>query len=78
MAAALIDRLLYHYHIVSIRDNSYRMLHHTELYRALPPRPSNGKLNRGGRLAVGRSRRPEARHPLGRGSDFRSPDVSDY
>lgn len=35
MAAALIDRLRHHWHIVSIRVNSYRMGHHTELYRAL-------------------------------------------
>jgi hypothetical protein len=37
MAAALIDRLLHHCHIVSIRGNSYRMRHHTELYRTLQP-----------------------------------------
>ena len=35
MAAALIDRLLHHCHIVSIRGNSYRMRHHSDLYRAL-------------------------------------------
>ena len=35
MAAALIDRLLHHYHIVSIRGNGYRIRHHAELYRAL-------------------------------------------
>jgi len=35
MAAALIDRLLHHCHIVSIRGNSYRMRHHSELYRTL-------------------------------------------
>lgn len=39
MAAALIDRLLHHCHIVSIRGNSYRMRHHTELYRALTTEP---------------------------------------
>lgn len=39
MAAALIDRLLHHCHIVSIRGNSYRMRHHTELYRALAAEP---------------------------------------
>jgi DNA replication protein DnaC len=37
MAAALIDRLLHHCHIVSIRGNSYRMRHHSDLYRALTP-----------------------------------------
>lgn len=35
MAAALIDRLLHHCHIVNIRGNSYRMRHHAELSRAL-------------------------------------------
>lgn len=35
--AALIDRLLHHCHVVSIRGNSYRMRHHTELYAALTP-----------------------------------------
>ena len=37
MAAALIDRLVHHCHIVNIRGNSYRMRHHTELHRALGP-----------------------------------------
>ncbi|MDB4917537.1 MAG: dnaC 1 [Gemmatimonadetes bacterium] len=35
MAAALIDRLVHHCHIVNIRGNSFRMRHHTELHRAL-------------------------------------------
>jgi DNA replication protein DnaC len=35
MAAALIDRVLHHCHLVNIRGNSYRMRAHTELYRAL-------------------------------------------
>nr|NIN10276.1 ATP-binding protein [Gemmatimonadales bacterium]NIN49067.1 ATP-binding protein [Gemmatimonadales bacterium]NIP06531.1 ATP-binding protein [Gemmatimonadales bacterium]NIS63749.1 ATP-binding protein [Gemmatimonadales bacterium] len=35
MAAALIDRLLHHCHIVNIRGNSYRMRHHTDLWQAL-------------------------------------------
>ncbi len=37
MAAALIDRLVHHCHIVNIRGNSYRMKHHAELYAALHP-----------------------------------------
>lgn len=41
MAAALIDRLLHHCHIVNIRGNSYRMRQHRELSsrlaRAAPP-----------------------------------------
>ena len=35
MAAALIDRILHHCHIVNIRGNSYRMRQHTELWKAL-------------------------------------------
>ncbi len=35
MAAALIDRILHHCHIVNIRGNSYRMRHHTDLWQAL-------------------------------------------
>jgi DNA replication protein DnaC len=44
MAAALIDRLVHHCHIVNIRGNSYRMRHHTELHRALgsPRHPPAG------------------------------------
>ena len=38
MAAALIDRLVHHCHIVNIRGNSYRMRHHAELRSALHPR----------------------------------------
>lgn len=40
MAAALIDRLVHHCHIVNIRGNSYRMRHHAELRSALNPRQS--------------------------------------
>lgn len=32
MAAALIDRVLHHCHIVSIRGNSYRIRHHRDLW----------------------------------------------
>ena len=46
MAAALIDRLVHHCHIVNIRGNSYRMRHHAELHRALgtprSPTPQRG------------------------------------
>lgn len=35
MAAALIDRLVPHCHIVTIRGNRYRMRQHTELWQAL-------------------------------------------
>jgi len=60
MAAALIDRVLHHCHLVNIRGNSYRMRQHTDLYRALqsdvenpaeaarPPRQSKSRIgNRG-------------------------------
>ena len=40
MAAALIDRLVHHCHIVNIRGNSYRMRHHTELRSTLQGRPA--------------------------------------
>jgi len=35
MAAALVDRLVHHCHIVNIRGNSYRMRNHAELHRDL-------------------------------------------
>jgi DNA replication protein DnaC len=37
MAAALIDRLLHHCHIVNIRGNSYRMRHHADLWSQRMP-----------------------------------------
>ncbi len=40
MAAALIDRLLHHCHIVNIRGNSYRMRHHTKLSKVLHSSPA--------------------------------------
>ena len=39
MAAALIDRLLHHCHIVNVRGNSYRMRRHSELWQQLHPMP---------------------------------------
>ena len=65
MAAALIDRLVHHCHIVNIRGNSYRMRNHAELQGALqsalhpefhsesPPEPrgrSRRKTTKEGRL----------------------------
>lgn len=35
MAAALIDRVLHHCHVVNIRGNSYRMRQHMDLHRTL-------------------------------------------
>ena len=40
MAAALIDRLLHHCHLVNIRGNSYRMRQHADLLRNLEPTDS--------------------------------------
>ena len=37
MAAALVDRLVHHCHIVNVRGNSYRMRHHADLRSALTP-----------------------------------------
>ena len=50
MAAALIDRLVHHCHIVTIRGNSYRMRQHTDLWHALhttqDPEPTSGRRRR--------------------------------
>jgi len=37
MAAALIDRLVHHSHLVNIRGNSYRLRHHADLARLIQP-----------------------------------------
>lgn len=37
MAAALVDRLVHHCHIVNIRGNSYRLRQHADLARRLSP-----------------------------------------
>ena len=55
MAAALIDRLVHHCHLVTIRGNSYRMRQHTELWQTLhapqDPEPARRRRRRpsGGR-----------------------------
>ena len=41
MAAALIDRLMHHCHVVNIRGNSYRMREHTDLLKAISPGSEN-------------------------------------
>jgi len=46
MAAALIDRLVHHCHIVNIRGNSFRMRHHAELRSALHPQDGVSEPNR--------------------------------
>ena len=43
MAAALVDRLLHHCHIVNIRGNSYRMKNHADLRLASPPPADDGE-----------------------------------
>lgn len=50
MAAALIDRLVHHCHIVNIRGNSYRLHQHAELYGALrrPAEPAPKRAPGGG------------------------------
>ena len=55
MAAALIDRLLHHCHIVNIRGNSYRMRQHRELaHRLASAQP---------RVPAPRTRRPALSPP---------------
>lgn len=49
MAAALVDRLVHHCHIVNIRGNSYRMRHHTDLRAASTPREDEGESANGRR-----------------------------
>ena len=49
MAAALIDRLLHHCHIVNIRGNSFRMRHHADLRSALTPHLGEGENKNRGR-----------------------------
>jgi hypothetical protein len=49
MAAALIDRLVHHCHIVTIRGNRYRMRQHTALWQALhttDPEPAANRRRR--------------------------------
>ena len=68
MAAALIDRLLHHCHIVNIRGSSYRMRKHTDLSKILhspPAEPSPSPPPPGEReQEQRRSRRPRGSSPL--------------
>ena len=43
MAAALIDRLLHHCHIINIRGNSYRMRAHSDLWKQLHHSPDGDR-----------------------------------
>jgi DNA replication protein DnaC len=49
MAAALVDRLVHHCHIVNIRGNSYRMKNHADLRLASTPQGGDGESKNGGR-----------------------------
>ncbi len=49
MAAALIDRVLHHCHLVNIRGNSFRMREHTALRQALNEDLEGGVSKRSGR-----------------------------
>ena len=45
MAAALIDRIVHHCHVVNIRGNSYRMREHADLWQSIQeetPKPRPG------------------------------------
>ena len=46
MAAALIDRVLHHCHLVNIRGNSYRMREHSELWQSLAGDPERTSAQR--------------------------------
>jgi DNA replication protein DnaC len=46
MAAALIDRVLHHCHLVNIRGNSYRMREHSELWQSLAGDPERASHRR--------------------------------
>ena len=65
MAAALIDRLLHHCHIVNIRGSSYRMRKHTDLSKILhspPAQSSPSPPNRKRARAKEENDELEARH----------------
>jgi hypothetical protein len=76
MAAALIDRLVHHCHLVTIRGNSYRMRQHTELWQTLhaPQDPEPARVD--GAL-VRRPRRTEARSLVDL-PDFHPAELSDF
>ena len=62
MAAALIDRLMHHCHVVNIRGNSYRMREHTDLWHAIQPKAEE-QASHQGRPGRRRSRHTEGRLP---------------
>jgi DNA replication protein DnaC len=62
MAAALIDRLVHHCHVVNIRGNSYRMRHHADLRSALTSHSGN-RSRTSLKQRPGQSSRREAQAP---------------
>jgi hypothetical protein len=52
MAAALIDRVLHHCHLVNIRGNSYRMREHADLWQSLAPAAEQATPRRAQRRAA--------------------------
>ena len=76
MAAALIDRLVHHCHIVTIRGNSCR-LRSTPASGMRWTRRIPNRARTGAAVPVRRPRRTEAR-PLADLSDFQSADLSDF
>ena len=77
MAAALIDRLVHHCHLVTIRGNSSRMRQHTELGRPCTRRRIPSLPTHVAAAPVRRPRRSEAR-PLVDLSDFHPAELSDF
>ncbi len=63
MAAALIDRLLHHCHIVNIRGNSYRMRRHSELWQQLHPLPEGDSASASSPKRRGRKEKEEVSTP---------------
>jgi hypothetical protein len=73
----LIDRLVHHCHLVTIRGNSYRMRQHTELWNTLHAEGADERAAGRRRRARQESRRTEAR-PLVDLSDFHPAELSDF
>ena len=80
MAAALIDRLLHHCHIVNIRGSSYRMRKHIDLSKILhspPAEPSPLPPQEKESKSKGEVDQLEARH-LRQVCNFRWPDLCSF
>lgn len=77
MAATLIDRLVHHCHIVTIRGNSYRVASIWSSARRCTPRRIRTPDRSADADPVRRTRRTDAR-PLAELSDFQPAEVSDF